>query len=207
MNKLLLAAVAASALVAIPANAAVVVASSAAGFGTVPAGQTVFANFDNLTPAFAQSGNVRVVSGSVNAQYTAPNGTSYLAIGAGGTATFDLGFSSRFSLDVGTLDGYNTFRIFTADGQSTLFGDGGITLPPPVDSRTNVRLTFTSDTNQLLTRVQLGSVNQNALEVDNLARTAAVPEPATWGLMLMGFGLVGAGLRSRCRAAATVTYA
>jgi hypothetical protein len=34
---------------------------------------------------------------------------------------------------------------------------------------------------------------------------AAVPEPATWGLMLAGFGLVGAGLRSRRRQA--VTYA
>jgi len=33
---------------------------------------------------------------------------------------------------------------------------------------------------------------------------AAVPEPATWGLMLTGFGMVGAGLRSRRR---TVTYA
>jgi len=33
----------------------------------------------------------------------------------------------------------------------------------------------------------------------------AVPEPATWGLMLVGFGVVGAGLRSRRRT--IVTYA
>ncbi|MBN8808581.1 MAG: PEPxxWA-CTERM sorting domain-containing protein [Sphingomonas sp.] len=28
-------------------------------------------------------------------------------------------------------------------------------------------------------------------------QVAAVPEPATWGMMIMGFGLMGAGLRSR----------
>jgi len=32
---------------------------------------------------------------------------------------------------------------------------------------------------------------------DNAPAAAAVPEPATWGLMLLGFGLVGAGMRSR----------
>jgi len=35
---------------------------------------------------------------------------------------------------------------------------------------------------------------------------AAVPEPATWGLMLVGFGLVGAAMRTR-RRSTTVTYA
>jgi len=35
---------------------------------------------------------------------------------------------------------------------------------------------------------------------------AAVPKSATWGLMLLGFGMVGAGLRSR-RRSTIVTYA
>jgi probable HAF family extracellular repeat protein len=35
---------------------------------------------------------------------------------------------------------------------------------------------------------------------------AAVPEPATWGLMLVGFGLVGGAMRTR-RRSTTVTYA
>lgn len=37
------------------------------------------------------------------------------------------------------------------------------------------------------------------------AGVGAVPEPATWGLMLLGFGMIGVGLRSRRRT--TVTYA
>ena len=36
--------------------------------------------------------------------------------------------------------------------------------------------------------------------------TAPVPEPATWGLMLLGFGMVGVGLRAR-RQSARVTFA
>ena len=33
--------------------------------------------------------------------------------------------------------------------------------------------------------------------IDNVAVTAGVPEPATWALMLVGFGGLGAALRSR----------
>ncbi len=41
---------------------------------------------------------------------------------------------------------------------------------------------------------------------DNINVTATVPEPATWGLMLAGFGLVGASLR-RGKQAVRVKYA
>ncbi|WP_242186542.1 PEPxxWA-CTERM sorting domain-containing protein [Sphingomonas sp. CARO-RG-8B-R24-01] len=37
--------------------------------------------------------------------------------------------------------------------------------------------------------------------------SAAVPETATWAMMLMGFGMVGAGLRSHKRSTVRVTYA
>jgi len=37
--------------------------------------------------------------------------------------------------------------------------------------------------------------------LDNVS-LSAVPEPATWGLMLVGFGLVGAGMRTRRRSVA-----
>ncbi len=37
------------------------------------------------------------------------------------------------------------------------------------------------------------------IHYDFIANNAAVPEPATWGMMILGFGLVGAGMRSRSR--------
>jgi hypothetical protein len=39
------------------------------------------------------------------------------------------------------------------------------------------------------------------------AAVAPVPEPATWAMMLMGFGMVGYGLRSRRKSSVRVTYA
>ncbi len=39
------------------------------------------------------------------------------------------------------------------------------------------------------------------------ALTPAVPEPATWAMMMLGFGMVGFGLRSRRKQSVRVTYA
>ena len=49
-----------------------------------------------------------------------------------------------------------------------------------------------------------GSVARGAPGLDNVSLTAkaAVPEPATWALMIAGFGLAGAALRRRAPAAA-----
>jgi hypothetical protein len=41
------------------------------------------------------------------------------------------------------------------------------------------------------------AVRVDGLSVTADAITASVPEPATWGMMLLGFGLVGAGMRRR----------
>jgi len=47
---------------------------------------------------------------------------------------------------------------------------------------------------------------QSAFAGGTLVATA-VPEPATWGLMMLGFGMMGVGLRYRTRKPAKVTYA
>ncbi|MET3825470.1 MULTISPECIES: PEPxxWA-CTERM sorting domain-containing protein [Sphingomonas] len=41
----------------------------------------------------------------------------------------------------------------------------------------------------------------------NFTVSSAVPEPATWGMMLIGFGMIGFGLRSYKRSSTKVTYA
>ncbi|WP_428333165.1 PEPxxWA-CTERM sorting domain-containing protein [Novosphingobium sp.] len=45
------------------------------------------------------------------------------------------------------------------------------------------------------------------LNVDFTSATAAVPEPATWAMMLVGFGMIGMTVRSRRRRNVQVTYA
>ncbi|MDB5582883.1 MAG: hypothetical protein JWR80_8059, partial [Bradyrhizobium sp.] len=52
--------------------------------------------------------------------------------------------------------------------------------------------------------VVVGSGKVNA--TSNFA-TVALPEPATWAMMLMGFGMVGFGLRSRRKQQVGVAYA
>lgn len=47
-----------------------------------------------------------------------------------------------------------------------------------------------------LTFQALDSGSDNTAFIDAVS-VAAVPEPATWGMMLLGFGMVGAGLRRR----------
>jgi hypothetical protein len=44
-------------------------------------------------------------------------------------------------------------------------------------------------------------------ELSGTASVAAVPESATWAMMLAGFGIVGFGMRTRKRKAPRVTYA
>ncbi|WP_156363669.1 PEPxxWA-CTERM sorting domain-containing protein [Sphingomonas sp. Leaf357] len=49
------------------------------------------------------------------------------------------------------------------------------------------------------------TVGGNTVTV-NIGQAAAVPEPATWGLMILGFGMIGAAARSR-KIKTTVAYA
>jgi hypothetical protein len=53
----------------------------------------------------------------------------------------------------------------------------------------------TSSTSTLSFVNTAGGAN-GGLFIDNIS-VAAVPEPATWAMMLLGFGLIGAGMRRR----------
>jgi hypothetical protein len=55
--------------------------------------------------------------------------------------------------------------------------------------------------------VGLNLTNGQQVLFDNVRVTSAVPEPATWAMMLLGFGLVGFGIRSSRKQTVRLTYA
>jgi len=55
--------------------------------------------------------------------------------------------------------------------------------------------TFTGSGN--LTFVEVGPSDQQGNVLDNVTLTSSVPEPATWALMLVGFGALGGAVRGR----------
>jgi hypothetical protein len=57
------------------------------------------------------------------------------------------------------------------------------------------------------TLVGSGTADASGSTHEASVAVAAVPEPATWTLMLTGFGMIGAGVRSRKRQSVGVTYA
>ena len=55
--------------------------------------------------------------------------------------------------------------------------------------------------------IQNGEVHLGAYSGGNLNETSAVPEPASWAMMIGGFGIVGAALRRRRSVATRIAYA
>jgi hypothetical protein len=116
------------------------------------------------------------------------------------------GFEVRFDF-VGTASG-------TFGSMSTLFGAQnygpfnnagalflGITNIPPGFAMTDMEFFFVASTagSTTFTFQDFGNDNVGVV-IDNLSLDiAAVPEPATWAMMIAGFGAVGVGLRRKAR--------
>ena len=91
---------------------------------------------------------------------------------------------------------------FSSDGGVTYTLIDSFTTAPPGDAGifTTLSGTFNVATAGTL-RLNIGSgtafAGGNDFAIDNISVSAAVPEPATWAMMLTGFGLAGAVLRRR----------
>ncbi len=129
------------------------------------------------------------------------------ASGSGTITTDDVTFSSRGFTAQRIIAIVGTFNGSTITGLATPFGANNlyyVTGPTFVDGSglgfrtaagTNVNLFFQGSGGRY--RVNTTGPFTSSFVNATSSAAAAVPEPATWGLMILGFGVVGASLRRR----------
>jgi hypothetical protein len=190
-----LAAITASAIAG-SANAAITITNSAGD--TTPAGFLLVADFDNaLAGGYTLSdADIRTASSGDAAQ---PPGdtTAFLNITGGHSTTLTSvdGFKG-FSFYMGSPDSYNWISI---DGGPAIYGAAMFGSPgQTADGNQGVGFTVKYDLGGAVAHSVTFGSDSNSFELDNVA-TAAVPEPATWALMISGFGMAGMALRQRRR--------
>ena len=188
---------AAAVVAASSASAMTIVASSNGPDSGIPAGQSLITDFNS---AAGLSGNYQLVTGSVSGQYAAPfeDATQYLAVLAGNTATLAISPAVKsLSFYWGSIDDYNTVSFFSGDTLVASFTGAQIPAALADGSQgnplNNRRVTFDFD-GAKVSSVAFTS-QQNAFELDTVS--GAVPEPATWAMLIVGMAMTGTSLRRR----------
>lgn len=185
-------------------------AVAAAGLSTGASATTIInENFQSGYGVFQPSGNVSLATG---ANYQPCCGTTgnttnqFVAFGSGNQASGSI-MSTSFNTSAGKT--YTLTFDYGALGRGTdpLFVTaGGTTFSVSPTANNNLDTTFkpftysfagTGGPSEL--RFQSGGVNDADAILDNVRLVATVPEPATWAMMILGFGIVGTGLRRRPR--------
>lgn len=154
----------------------------ATGTGTF-SGYAVFDSDFNLGSAVTEvynSGDFQLQIGSFIFSSANPGVDSATAV-IDSSGLFQLSFGSGQDLTAGDLDAMNMSILFST-------ATSGLEQNPDVTTE-SFFLSFTNDDPDFL--IATGDVTQFA--------TSAIPEPATWTMLIGGFGLLGAALRFRRR--------
>ncbi|MBB4153488.1 hypothetical protein GGQ80_001390 [Sphingomonas jinjuensis] len=217
MKKLSLAIVAVAAIAAAaPASATVLGTYTPAGASTSSNG-TLLQTFNSCTSTSCtgMSGTFSILTPPANSNgappaSSNPAGTPYLSVLANNSATYTFASPvSAFQFDWGSIDTYNTLVVNYVGGSKT-FVPGSTDFNNTVangnqtSSQTNGLFRVFGTAGEQFTSVTFQNGNQNSFEVDNIA---AVPEPATWAMMVLGFGAVGFAARRRSKVAGRVVAA
>jgi hypothetical protein len=105
----------------------------------------------------------------------------------------------------GSPDSYNDLTLVSSTGISYAFTAQGLGFASTNGNQAFSQYAqFTADAGETIQSVVFSnSPVRDAFEVANFSVTA-VPEPATWGMMLVGFGMVASASRYRRRSTKTV---
>lgn len=207
MRKLSLTCVAAALALSVsgPANATITLQSVTPGSSTYSGpGGSPFYDFDTSTPVYSPPGVV--VSGSTPGGFAQPLGSTgnYFSVGpsTSSPATIFFGpFTGNLGMSFiwGSVDTYNTLQFVDQFGNALATFTGIQIFNPANGNQTSpntnpiVSFLITGSDTSSLAGIRLSST-QNAFEIDNVA---FAPEPATWAMMLLGFGAIGIAMRRR----------
>jgi hypothetical protein len=125
-----------------------------------------------------------------------------LTIGQSYTLTFDFAAGQLKDRDGETFE----HLLVSLGSQSQVTGTDDDPSHGAVDWQKETMIFTATGTSEVLSFLSIGTPSGDppmAL-LDNVSLTNTVPEPATWGLMLVGVAAVGASLRMRRRAIATL---
>ncbi|WP_260600228.1 PEPxxWA-CTERM sorting domain-containing protein [Sphingomonas endolithica] len=143
-----------------------------------PSGTAIFQLDSNPTPDFSQT-----FIGSDQFSFSNVAGTFAGIAGTASTVSFGNGIFSSLSIAATNLGftQFNSPTLFTGSPSNPIFLTGSFTLVNP----------FFGD---------------GTLTISPAAVAGAVPEPATWAMMLVGFGGIGFSMRRRLKVRTTVSY-
>lgn len=144
-----------------------------------PSGTAMFQLDSNPTPDFSQT-----FIGSDQFSFNNVAGTFGGVAGTASTISFGNGLFSNLSITAPNL-GFTQFTnptLFTGSPNNPTFLTGSFTLINPFFGNGN-------------------------LTISPASVAGAVPEPATWAMMLVGLGAIGFAMRRRSKVRTTVSYA
>jgi hypothetical protein len=183
------------------AEAATYVGSRSLGTGSISLSITTDGTLGSLTVGNISDWNIAVTANNPIESFTFTKANSIINSGLNGglvasptslTFDFDLGTQSRLEFVEFPIPSFYHYYCVETKGYCTGRVTGG---GESIESSTDFQGIYVEP------RSGIGTLG-TASEV-----SAAVPEPANWAMMLIGFGMVGFAMRKRSNVRTTVSYA